>query len=151
MLLTTTSTILTLGAITVGSASSNGHRSSEFFFRVRKPYKIVPIDSSLCEAPLIRTLARGLKNNDPDYLVACLRILVTASTHHTSKVPSTELLLDNLVSLLRRHCHFKRVYKRIHSMKVHAGSEQDYAYCLFASTLTFLINEDNNSKPNTLT
>ena len=141
MPLTTTATATSLGIAVVGSTLPHPSR----FFKLRKQYEIVPIDSSLYETSVVRSLARGLRCNDPDYFVAMLRILVTASAGPNRELASTESLLDLLVSIVQKHCHLRNVYKRINHMKVCHGSEQDYACCFISSALMFLMKKDKNT------
>ena len=139
----TTATAFAAAAVGSAAARQQHARYRPRFFHRRTQHHIVPVDSTLHEASVMRTLAQGLRRRDADYLVAALKSLTVAlQVHHDVEVVPADALLDALVPMVRRHCRLDAVRARLKEMvesgAVSPGSEQDYACCLVDSAAVFV-------------
>ena len=139
----TTATAFAAAAVGSAAAHRQHARYRPRFFHRRTQHHIVPVDSTLHETSVMRTLAQGLRRRDADYLVAALQSLTVAlEVHHGVEVVPADALLDALVPMVRRHCQLDAVRARLTEMvasgAVSPGSEQDYACCMVESAAMFI-------------
>lgn len=119
---------------------STAHAQRPSYFHARKRQHVVPLDSTLHEGSVLRTIAKGLHARDPDFLVVALQSLSKAlEVHHGHTHVPADVLLDALVPMIGRHCRLDRVRTAAEaaSVGVSPGSEQAYACCVVDSAAAY--------------
>ena len=117
----------------------------------RKNYAIVPLNSNLHEASVIRILCRACERSDAEYLVAMLQCVVTAlrEGHGVNKASSDDML-EVLVSIFSSHVVNKSLALSIASIhkSTRAGGEEDFACCTILQALhTLELLQEANADP----
>lgn len=110
-------------------------------FKHYSSHVIVPLDSTIHEAYIIRCLCKGIQTNDACYITAAFHSLCIAIEQLTQQKATSDILLDKLIPIIQHKCHPKHLQRALHSVSVNLDGDGNgatgYSMCLFQSAIYY--------------
>lgn len=103
------------------------------------PRQIVPVDSTINEAYVLRCIYRAVTTKDASFLTSALQSLSMAMTHH--RHPDTETnadtLLDTLIPIIHTKCNPPKLQSALRYVKTNLDGDEvgasGFSMCIFQS------------------
>lgn len=108
-------------------------------FKKYTPREIVPLDSTIHEAYILRCLKKSVQTRDACYITSAFHSLCIAIERLTHREATTDSLLDKLIPILQSKCHLQRLCKALNRTKTNldgdANGATGFSMCLFQSAI----------------
>ena len=101
------------------------------------PSKIIPLDSTIHEAYILRCLKKSVQSKDACYITSAFHSLCIAIEQSTQQKACSDMLLDKLIPIIQYKCHAKCLHETLEKVNVNldgdANGATGYSMCLFQS------------------
>ena len=99
--------------------------------------EIVPLDSTIHEAYILKCLKKAVQTKDACYITAAFHSLCIAIEQQNHQKATSDMLLDKLIPIIQHKCYGKRLCSALNSVEVNldgdANGATGYGMCLFHS------------------
>ena len=101
------------------------------------PRQIVPIDSTINEAYVIRCIYRTVTTRDASFLTSALQSLSVAMKHHQHLETNTDTLLDTLIPIIHTKCNPSKLHLALRYVQTNLDGDTNgatgFSMCIFRS------------------